>query len=183
MSMSDDAQRRGASAPSPQAGPAASNEPAGYRAPPPGPWGAPASAFQAAYAPPAALTATVAPSIYGDSAGEYLRMSRGRYNAWPHVVLAFLYQMVVIGGIVGGLLFAGLTLVAGESDVVAMIGLGAALVVGVAGAWLSFRDRWKCIEAFSSRFCIGLLNLSILYVPVVAFVYANVRAVQKLGGR
>jgi hypothetical protein len=180
MAMSNQDPQQGAAAPA-----TPSNEPSGYRAPPPGPWGAPAAAFQAAYAPPTAMTATVAPSIYGDSAGEYLRMNRGRFSAWPHVVIAFLYQAGILGGIAGGTVALVLSLALGphSTDIVAMAWLGVGAIVGFGGAYLSFRDRWKCIEAFSSRFCIGLLNFSILYVPVVALAYANVRAIQKLFGK
>jgi hypothetical protein len=56
-------------------------------------------------------------------------------------------------------------------------------VVGLVGAWGTFRDRWRVNEAFASRFCSGLANLSMLYVPIVAWVYANIRAIKKLRGR
>ena len=55
-----------------------------------------------------------------------------------------------------------------------------AALAGIAGAYLVFRDRWKVNEALSSRFCSGVANLSMLYVPIVSFVYANVRGVKKL---
>ena len=89
--MNDDSDSR--VAPPPQQ-PSASVGPTypeqGYRAPPGGPWGVPAERFQAAYAPAVpAAQAAASNSIYGDSAGEYLRMERGRYGAWPHVVIGF----------------------------------------------------------------------------------------------
>ncbi len=155
----------------------------GYRAPPAGPWGTSAAAFQAAYAPAAAVPQAASNSIYGDGAGEYLRMERGRYGAWAHVAVGFLYQVGLIGSIVGfpaAFIAALVTNDAGTIGLIAMISGG---LFGAVGAYFTFRDRWKCIEAFSSRFCIGLMNISILYVPLIAFVYANVRGIQKLAGK
>ena len=44
-------------------------------------------------------------------------------------------------------------------------------------------SRWRVNEAFSSRFCAGLMNLSPMYVPLISLVYANVRGIQKLFGK
>ena len=41
----------------------------------------------------------------------------------------------------------------------------------------------RCTEAYASQYCSGVANLSLLYVPLVALVYANVRGVRKLSGR
>jgi hypothetical protein len=150
-----------------------------------GPPVAPQNPYAAPYAQPGmALPQQASP--YGDSAGEHLNMQRGRYRATIYVVFAFLMQIGIVTGIFA--LGAGLiTAVAGlNDDATAVIALGAAgtgFLGGVALAYFVFRDRWKCIEAFSSRFCSGLMNLSLLYVPVVALVYANVRGVQKLSGK
>jgi hypothetical protein len=46
-----------------------------------------------------------------------------------------------------------------------------------------FRNRWRCTEAFASRFCSGLANLSMMYVPMIALVYANARGLAKLRAR
>jgi hypothetical protein len=110
-------------------------------------------------------------------------MKRGRFSAWPYVVLAFLGQIAMCG-LIPALLIGLILNVAGVRDdvmgvLVLLIGGGA----GIGGAYLTYRDRWRCNEAFSSRFCSGLMNLSLLYVPAIAFVYGNVRGVQKLFGK
>jgi hypothetical protein len=125
-------------------------------------------------------------SLFGDAAGEHLSMKRGRYRATVYVVFAFLIQIGIVTGIFA--LMAAFVAGAGQfnDDATAVVTLGASgtgFLGGLALAYFVFRDRWKCIEAFSSRFCSGLMNLSLLYVPWVAFVYANVRGVQKLSGR
>jgi hypothetical protein len=64
-------------------------------------------------------------------------------------------------------------------------GVGAAVggLLGIVVAYFTFRDRWRCIEAYSSRYCSGVMNLSLLYVPLVALVYANVRGIKKFARR
>ena len=119
---------------------------------------------------PAARRSIEPTPLIGDSAGEHLTMTHGRYSAWLHVAIAFFFEAALIGA----LPMAGLQKVLGD------LGLGLGFVMGAVGAYFVFRDRWRCIEAFSSRFCSGLMNLSVLYVPVVAFVYANARGIAKL---
>jgi len=58
-----------------------------------------------------------------------------------------------------------------------------AFVAGLVPAWLAFRDRWRCIERFASRYCSGLANLSVVYVPLIAAGYGVVRGFRKLRGR
>ena len=128
---------------------------------------------------------------YGDKAGEHLRMARGRYNALPHVVLAFLGTAVLLWMI---FMAAGWLVLEppGRAPVFAdrqqrdTAGLVFAVTSGIIAlllAWLSFRDRWKCVEAYASRYCSGVANLSLAYVPVIAGGYALVRAFRKLNGR
>jgi len=114
----------------------------------------------------------------GDPGYEYLRMKRGKYNAWVHVHLAFFAQTVLVGFLAGILLGAAFHI-----DETSYTILGVATFLAVAITLLIYVDRWSCIEAFSSRFCSGLANLSILYVPVVAAVYANIRGLMKLMGQ
>jgi hypothetical protein len=125
-------------------------------------------------------------SNYGDAAGEHLNMQRGRYRAMVYVGMAFLMQI----GIVTCLFLVPAALIAGAADLnddatgmITMAAGGTGFVGGIVLSYFMFRDRWKCIEAFSSRFCSGLMNLSMMYVPFIALVYANVRAIQKLSGR
>ncbi len=145
----------------------------------------PAPPLHAPYAapPPRAQTAPG----FGDKAGEHLRMQRGSYGAWAWVVLGFLLQIGVLGSIVLLVALFGASGLKHLSEPVGgwffLVVACASPVVGVAGAYYTFRDRWRCIEAFSSRWCSGLANFSMIYVPWVALVYANVRAVQKFSGR
>ena len=115
----------------------------------------------------------------GDSAGEHHTMERGRYNAFTYVAVAFAFEAVMFAAVPYWVLGALLRPMTSDWR----ISGGAALAIGVVLAWRVFSDRWRCIEAFSSRFCSGLANLSILYVPFVAFVYANVRGIMKLQRR
>jgi hypothetical protein len=137
------------------------------------------------YAPPG-VQSPPQQSAYGDRAGEHLRMKRGRFGATVYVFFAFLMQMAIVAGffaLIGGIVAAVANL---DDDVTGMITLGLGATGAVGGgvlAYFVFRDRWKCIEAFSSRFCSGLMNLSIMYVPFIALVYANVRGIQKLSGK
>jgi len=132
------------------------------------------------------MPGATAPSAYGDAAGEYRLMKRGRYGATVYVFFAFLMEIGLVTGLFA--IVASVTCAAGgfSDDATAMVllsGSGSGFVLGAALAYFVFRDRWKCIEAFSSRFCSGLMNFSLLYVPWVALVYANVRGVQKLSGK
>jgi hypothetical protein len=113
----------------------------------------------------------------GDSGGEHLTLSRGKYNAWFYVEIAFFGQVVLTGVVVASLLSAVPSLQP-TSDVV--LGVAAPFAV-----WLTlwvYSDRWHCIEAYSSQFCSGIANFSMFYVPVIALVYANSRAVMRLKG-
>lgn len=129
---------------------------------------------------PAAAAAVERPST-GDRAGEHTWMERGRYSAWVYVVLAFLGQVFLLMGVVGAI-GAALARSAGshEAEGVAMM---VGFTVGVAGAIWTFWDHWRVIEAFSSRFCSGLANLSLLYVPIISWGYANYRFLRRLSGR
>ncbi len=123
----------------------------------------------------------------GDRAGEYMHMEHGRYSAWSYVVIGFIFEALFLGGTLGLIAGAGvgklIQAVSNDPKTLDYSIFITAAIVGIAGAYLVFRDRWKVNEALSSRFCSGLMNLSMLYVPVVSFVYANVRGVKKLFGR
>jgi hypothetical protein len=119
---------------------------------------------------------------FGDRAGEYIRMERGRFDAWIHVVIAYLMESALIGLAPAlGLIYLLSAVSVAPSTASAIGGLVGALGGG-ALAWLVFRDRWRCIEAYSSRFCSGVANLSVLYVPIVALIYANLRGLAKRRG-
>ena len=114
---------------------------------------------------------------------EHLSMKRGRYSAWVYVGFAFCFQIGILGFLPGTLVGIVADAMGIVSGVAGIIGLCVGLIVGVGGAYLTFRDRWRVNEAFSSRFCAGLMNLSIMYVPIVSLIYANVRGIQKLFGK
>lgn len=117
----------------------------------------------------------------GDAAQEDQYLERGLYDATPHVILAFLLQgilltMVVLTPLLRVLLPGVELPVDGPLYWLRYLG-------GCGLAWLSFRDHWKVTEATASRFASGVANLSIFYVPLVAWGYANLRAVQRVLGR
>jgi hypothetical protein len=112
-----------------------------------------------------------------------MSMKRGRYSAWPYVVIAFLGEAGLVGAIPGMLLGAAAHAARAPKDATVLISLTGMALCGLPVAYFVFRDRWKCNEAFSSRFCVGIMNISMLFVPFISLVYANVRAVQKLAGK
>ena len=127
---------------------------------------------------------------YGDRAGEFLRIPRGQYDATLYVVLGFI---VVVAALWAPLCYGTLALLEfntplllvnryERTQLVEEVGTGAAAVSLLIAAWM-FIDRWRCIEATASRYCSGVLNLSVLYVPLVAAAYALVRGAGKLFGR
>jgi hypothetical protein len=119
---------------------------------------------------------------FGDRAGEHLHMERGRFDAWIHVVIAYLFESVLLGALPAVGLYDALGLVTSDGTIAGGLGVALGGLIGAVIAWRVFRDRWRCIEAFASRFCSGLANLSIMYVPWVALIYANVRGFAKRRG-
>jgi hypothetical protein len=104
-------------------------------------------------------------------------MKRGKYDAWGYVHVAFFVQ----GALVAAWAAFGIAVATHTQDASAAL-LGTAVFVGIASTLWIYADRWNCIEAFSSRFCSGVANLSLFYVPVIAFFYANYRGFRKLQG-
>ena len=130
-------------------------------------------------------TAQLELPLYGDAAGEHLYMQRGQYDARIYVLFAFLLQALIASFVCTALMAQPVMALmprdgAGERFAPVLL---LSLIGGGVLAWNTFRDRWMVIEAFSSRYCSGVLNRSLLYVPLVAWGYANVRAVRKLSGR
>jgi hypothetical protein len=121
-------------------------------------------------------------SSSGDRAGEHLDMRRGRYPAWLYVGVGFILQMLFVSTVVGALLAATVRAAGAAPDVIRSVHL-VSFPAGIAVALWTFWNRWRVNEAFSSRFCAGLMNISILYVPIVSWGYANYRAFLKLRGR
>ena len=127
---------------------------------------------------------------YGDRAGEFYRISRGQYHAGLYVGIGF----ILVGAVFWvPLHYATLALLESKvpflladryeyNQTVQELGTCAA-VVSAFIAGLVFSDRWRCIEATSSRYCSGVMNASILYVPIIAAAYALLRGAQKLWRR
>jgi hypothetical protein len=110
----------------------------------------------------------------GDKAGEHLEMEHGKYAAWIHVAIAFLSEVMLFAYLVREVLELVLHFPAGD-PVNAF-----ALICGSICAIVVYSNRWLCIENYASQHCTGLLNVSILYVPVITFIYANYRGIRKL---
>lgn len=155
----------------------------GYGPPAQGYGQPPAQAYGQVAQPQVYATAPATASFYGDAANEHLTMKRGRYSAWVYVGFAFFFQMVILGGIPGAVVGALIDAAGIHGSAPGFVGLALGVIIGGGGAYLTFRDRWRVNEAFSSRFCAGLMNLSLMYVPLIALVYANVRGIQKLFGK
>jgi hypothetical protein len=88
-----------------------------------------------------------------------------------------------VGTIVGALAAVLASLAIDDPGIVGIVFAVVGALAGIPAAFFTFRDRWRTIEAVSSRYCAGLLNFSLLYVPTVAWVYANFRVIRKLQGR
>jgi predicted signal transduction protein with EAL and GGDEF domain len=101
-------------------------------------------------------------------------MEHGKYHAWIHVVLAFALQIIVLA-----FLFVRTT----EAMVHSNTWNGFDVGLAILGAFLIYWNRWHCIETYASTYCTGVLNLSIVSVPLITFLYANYRGIRKLRGR
>lgn len=128
---------------------------------------------------------------YGDRAGEHLTIARGKYDAKDYVFVGFLLVAATLGVVF--LLATALVLEPPWTkswqvdrqwrEHTLKLLIGPDFVIGLALAWLAFRDRWKCIEHVSSRYCSGYANLSFLYVPLISAGYGVLRGLRKLRGR
>jgi hypothetical protein len=130
------------------------------------------------FRPAAGLAPPADPTASGDSGYEFIRMKRGKYDAWGYVHLAFFVQVAWVAAWAA----FGIAVATHAAEASSAL-LGTAVFVGIASTLWIYTDRWCCIEAFSSRFCSGMANLSLFYVPVIAFFYANYRGFKKLIGR
>ena len=127
---------------------------------------------------------------YGDRAGEFYRIARGQYHAGLYVGIGFILVAAVFwvplhyGTL--ALLEAKVPFLRADryeyDQTVQALGTCAAVVSTLLAGWV-FWDRWRCIEATSSRYCSGVMNASICYVPIIAALYALVRGAEKLWGR
>ncbi len=99
-------------------------------------------------------------------------MARGKYSAWLHVLAAFLYSSAIWGSPVT------VALEGRHPD----SALFAGVLVGALPSTFVFWNRWRTIEAYTSRSLSGIRIISILYAPMVALVYAYIRAFKKVVG-
>jgi hypothetical protein len=121
----------------------------------------------------------------GDRAGEHLWMERGRYSAWPHVVCGFFVAVLIVSltvGLIPALIGGGIAdqLMNVTEDNVRWVLIPCWFGPSAILTLLAFHDRWRCIEAFASRYASGALALSLAYVPLVAAAYGLKRGWQKL---
>jgi len=119
---------------------------------------------------------------YADDEHLRLALSRGKYDANAYVFFGAVYQAAIVAALVGvplGMAIEALTAISEATTIGWVVGA----VVGIPAAVFTYWGRWARVEAFASRFCSGVANLSMLYVPVIAFVQANVLLVQDLFGR
>lgn len=114
----------------------------------------------------------------GDAEGEFRLMKHGKHRAFAHVHIGFFLQAAA-------LLFLLAAAIArlrhGSIFDLETIGLATA-TAALTTLWIYF-DRWLCVEARASRFCSGVINLSMFYVPFVALTYATWRGALKLTGK
>jgi hypothetical protein len=122
-------------------------------------------------------TQSNAPGV-GDSGNEHLRMKHGKYSAWGYVHVAFFVQAFLVAPLIALVLAA-----VSHADATGNAIISTAVFAAIASTLWVYTDRWNCIEAFSSRFCSGVANLSVFYVPAISLVYANIRGLKKLIGR
>jgi hypothetical protein len=111
-------------------------------------------------------------------------MNRGAYKAWAHVVMGFIYVAALFLGIFLSIAMAILRPAAQHSSTTEMvISLAVCGSLALALSIAIFWNRWRVNEAFSSRFCSGCANLSIIYVPFISGMYALVRGIKKIWGK
>jgi hypothetical protein len=114
-------------------------------------------------------------AVHGDSVGEHLTIPRGKYGASIHVAIAFFGQVALTGSLITWGL-TSLLRTAGTGNAI----LAFAIIAAVLSTLWVYSNRWLCIEAFSSAYCSGIVNLSLLYVPLIALGYANYHAFARL---
>jgi hypothetical protein len=123
--------------------------------------------------------AAAARARYGDRAGEDQWMARrDGVSAWGDVFAGFvLFDVIVASAATFGIAEAMAR--AHVANDAASVALGA--IVGLAVALGCFSDRWRCTEAFASRYVRGALSHA--WVPLVVIGYGLFRGVRKLRGR
>lgn len=110
-------------------------------------------------------------------------LQRGQYDANGYVALGAALQTAMVGGLVGGFATAVAYRLSEGGDVSRSIFFGVGLPVGFIAATITYRGRWRRIEIHASRYCSGIINLSMLYVPLIAFVHANVLLARDLAAK
>jgi hypothetical protein len=114
----------------------------------------------------------------GDAAGEHLSMPGGKYPATMYVGIAFFGQVAFVSS-----MFASAAAFVGPGQLVRDLMVCLAILIGTGSTLWIYWDRWKCASMYCSPLCSGCANISILYVPIAAFFYANWRGILKFAGR
>jgi hypothetical protein len=94
---------------------------------------------------------------------------RGEYSAWGYVWFGFLLHGLFVGGLSETLLKELQHLPSNEHPLWCSI---VSLVLGMLLTSAIFGNRWRRIEKMASRYCCGLVNASLLYVPLIVVGYA-----------
>jgi hypothetical protein len=110
----------------------------------------------------------------GDDAGEHVRMKRGQYSATAYVIGAAVVQWLIALAF----LQAGFDeLLRGRFGMLPLL-LGGLVAAGYVAA--TYWGRWRVIEAFASRFCVGVANISVFTAGAAAFFYAHTRLAARI---
>ena len=118
--------------------------------------------------------------IVGDKSGEHRIIKRGQYNSWVWVAMGFLYNFVIIGCMAIAPIFELFGIHATDpQDAASGWCLFISIALGAAVSVIVYRNRWRCIEAFSSRFVSGFALFSMIYVPIISGIYADYRGIKK----
>lgn len=120
---------------------------------------------------------------FGDRAGEDKWMPRREgVSAWPHVLVGFvLLDALVATATTWAIAEAAWRAGVGASTTRDAVAIAAGATLGLVIAFGAFRDRWRCTEAFASRYVRGWP--SHVWVPWIAGGYGVWRGLRKLRGK
>lgn len=127
--------------------------------------------------------AAAARARFGDRAGEDKWLARREgVSAWTHVFVGFVLLDAIVATSATwciGVATDRFGIARSATNDATAMSLGA--IVGLAAALGAFHDRWRCIEAFTSRYVRG--GISHVGVPWMACAYGGWRGLRKLRGR
>jgi hypothetical protein len=110
---------------------------------------------------------------FGDRSGEHLRMTRGKYDAWVYVFIAFIGYVWLVSALV----VAGIAKLGWQSDWAYAVGIPIGVALGLTLFW----DHWSVAETYGSQNCTGCINVSILFVPPIILFFLHERLTERIG--